>query len=292
MKVLVIGSINKDIVFDVDSIVKDGQTISSINQSIYLGGKGFNQTVALSNAYQNVYFYCNINQNDEEILSKVKSFNFNDDYVQKVKEQTGSAFIQVDAKGENAIVISKNANNHIDLDNVKKIIKNFNADDLVLLQNEINDLEIIINICNKQGISVALNPSPFENVTLDIVNKTKYLIANKDEFLQLTKKTSIEEGIRFFRTMNTTTSLIITLGKEGALHNLDKTIKVDGIKTNVVDTTCAGDTFLGFYLGSQCSGRSIKDSLEIANLAASICVETKGASNSIPTMKDIQKRNG
>ena len=291
MKVIVIGSLNKDIVFEVESIVNEGQTISSKTQSEYIGGKGFNQSVALSYAYPNVYYYCNLNKNDKYIEYQMKKYNFKKDYIQKIEEPTGIAFIQVNKNGENAIVISKNANNCIDFDHVKNILEDFNKDDLVLLQNEINDVEKIIDLCQEKGISVALNPSPVEGITMDLVSKVKYLIANLEEFLSITRCTDLEQGIKVFRKGNLDTQLIITLGKEGALYNYKKTVKAIGIETNAVDTTCAGDTFLGYFLGSLLNGLSVEESLDKANLAASLCIQKKGASNSIPTLNEVIKRN-
>lgn len=287
MKVLVIGSVNKDIVFDVEQIVKEGQTISSTNQAEYLGGKGLNQTIALSNVYNDVYFYCNVNEHDVALLEQIRQYNFKTDYIQLVKEQTGTAFIQVNKDGENAIVISKNANNHINLQNVKNILDSFTNDDYVLLQNETNNLEEIITLCNDKNIKVILNPSPVNDITLELASKVNILITNKEEFLTITKTSSIEEGLDTFRTNNKKTELVITLGAEGVLHNLEKTTSIQGNKVQVVDTTCAGDTFLGFFIGSRLNGNTIKESLTIANKAASICVQTKGASVSIPKLSDI-----
>lgn len=289
MKVLVIGSINKDIVFDVKDIVKDGQTISSSGQTEYLGGKGLNQTIAISNVLDDVYFYCNVNENDAYILESLEEYNFKTDYIQKVKEPTGTAFIQVNEHGENAIVISKNANSKIDLSYLESVLNDFNSNDLILLQNEINNLVEIVEQCHKRKLKIALNPSPISSdITLELISKIDYLIANKNEFLEITNSENIDDALNVFRSKNTTTELVITLGSKGAFHELNKTTMVDGIKTNVVDTTCAGDTFLGFFLGSIFHGKPISDSLVIANKAASKCVQTKGASTSIPKLKDLK----
>ena len=287
MKVLVIGSVNKDIVFDVENIVKDGQTISSANQAEYLGGKGLNQAIALSNVYDNVYFYCNVNEHDVTLLEQIKTYNFKTNYIQLVKEQTGTAFIQVNEQGENAIVISKNANNHIDLQKVEDILETFTSTDYVLLQNEINDLEHIIDICTKKKIQVILNPSPVNNINLELASKVNQLITNRNEFLSITSSNTVEEGISIFRQNNKHTELVITLGAEGVLYNKEETITIKGDKVDVVDTTCAGDTFLGFYIGSRLNGNSVSDSLKTANKAAGKCIQTKGASVSIPKLSDL-----
>lgn len=290
MKILVIGSVNKDIVFDVDHIVRDGETISSSKQSVYLGGKGLNQTIALSNVFDDVSFYCNVNKFDNELIKELCNFRFKTDFIQEVDELTGSAFIQVNQVGENAIVISKNANGCIDLLKVKSVLDMFERGDYVVLQNEINDLAKIIDMCFKRGLRVVLNPSPIDDsISMELLSKVEMLIANKEEFQNITNGDNLEECIELFRDGNKHTKLVVTLGGKGAIYHDNKTIRVAAIETDVVDTTCAGDTFLGYFVGSIMNDLNVELSLKIASKAASICVGVKGASVSIPQYEDVIK---
>ncbi len=292
MKVLVVGSINKDIVFQVDSIVSDGETISAFHQNEYIGGKGFNQFLALSKSFPDVYLYANLNEYDTEIINYFKVNNLNLDYVQLVNQKTGTAFIQVDNNGENAIVISKNANGLIDVQKLDNILSNHSFD-YIVLQNEVNDIDEIVNIISDKGIKIILNPSPVtKNISIDLIKKVDLLFVNEHELKSITNHSDIEMAIDFISNELPTKEVIVTMGNQGSLYLKNhKRIHQDAFLVKVVDTTCAGDTFLGYFIGCYLQDYSIEKCMYVATKAASICITSDGASNSIPNSNQVFKKD-
>ena len=113
MKILNIGSINIDYVYEVDDFVTSGETIPSKNFKTFLGGKGLNQSVSLAHAGAKVYHAGNINSKDNFIKNELNKWNVNTNYIKEVKESTGHAIIQINKKGENSIIIHGGANHKI-----------------------------------------------------------------------------------------------------------------------------------------------------------------------------------
>ena len=105
MKILNFGSINKDLVYIVKDFVSPGETISSLNHDVYLGGKGLNQSVAIARSGSKVFHAGNINSSDKEIIEKLKNWGIKTNYIRSIKEPTGHAIIQVNKSGENSIII-------------------------------------------------------------------------------------------------------------------------------------------------------------------------------------------
>ncbi len=293
MKAIVIGSINIDRVLEVKRIVKDGETISSVSQKKYLGGKGLNQAIALSSMFEETYFYTNVNSNNKFAMDQIKTHPYKMDYINYLDEQMGEAFIQVNKNGENAIVVSPNANHKISIHNVKDVLSSFSKGDYIVLQNEINRIEDIIDMAKEKGMVIIFNPSPVTNiVTQSLIKKLDYLIVNRTELEAITDIHWTKESIESFRKEYPLVKLVVTLGEDGVryLDNKEK-FKISGKEVEVKDTTCAGDTFLGYFIGSILLGKSIRQSLLTATKAASICVGTKGASNSIPSKNQVLSGN-
>lgn len=289
MKAIVIGSINIDRVLEVRKIVKDGETISSSSQKKYLGGKGLNQAIALSNMFENTYFYANVNPNNKFVVDHMKEHIYKKDYIHHLEEQMGEAFIQVNKNGENAIVVSSNSNHMIDILDVTKVLSEFKDGDFIILQNEINNVEDIIDIAKERGMRVVFNPSPITSaVNPSLISKVDYLVLNKAELAEITDIHWTKESIVKFKKEYPSVRLVVTLGEDGVRYIYqDKKSKVHGKEVEVEDTTCAGDTFLGYFIGAVLNKKTITESLEIATKAASICVSTKGASNSIPSKEQV-----
>ena len=165
MKILNIGSINKDFFYSVDNLVKPGETVSSNKFDIKLGGKGLNQSVAISMAGNDVYHAGLINKNDLFIIDKLKKWNVNSENISLSETPTGHAIIQVDKNGENSIIINGGSNHRLDVNFINNTISKFNKDDYLLIQNEVNLVDKIIDIAYEKGLKIIFNPAPFnENI--------------------------------------------------------------------------------------------------------------------------------
>ncbi|MEC7858088.1 MAG: ribokinase [Bacteroidota bacterium] len=284
MKILNFGSINKDLVYNVEDFVKPGETISSRDYGLYLGGKGLNQSVAISKSGSEVYHAGCINKSDHSIISDLKKWGVNTDYINKIDEATGHAIIQINQDGENSIIIHGGANNCVEKDQIDKVLSNFNEGDYILLQNEINSVNEIIEKAHKKGLRIFFNPAPYSiSVNNYSIEKVNTLIYNETEGQRLSGEKDYKEIIKTLSNKYPNTRQILTLGKRGSIYSFDKnTIKVKAESVKTIDSTAAGDTYIGYYVSSLSKKISVEESMKIASKAASIATTIVGGANSIP----------
>jgi len=285
MKILNIGSINIDYVYEVDDFVKSGETIPSNNFKVFLGGKGLNQSVALAQAGSQVFHAGNINIKDDNIKKELIKWNVNIDYIKEVDESTGHAIIQVNKSGENSIIIHGGANRAFESSQIDKILQNFNRGDILLLQNEINKIPEIIEKAKNRGMKIFFNPAPMTKEVLNYpLSLVDYLIVNESEAKKLSKNNiDFDEIIYYLKNKYSNTSILLTLGEKGSIYsNTNEHFKCEAVKVKALDTTAAGDTFIGYFTSYLSKKKEIKDCLLIASKAASICVTKKGGAISIP----------
>ena len=287
MKILNFGSINKDFVYLVENFVQSGQTISSKKYEVFLGGKGLNQSVALAHSGANIYHAGCINKNDDSIIMQLNKWGVNTDNIIKVEDPTGHAIIQVNDNGENSIIIHGGANHSISSEQIENTLNKFKSGDILVLQNEINKIEEIINRGYEIGMKIFLNPAPF---TKEIINyplqKLDTLIFNESEGFGLSSgeqdKTKI---LKYLSKKYPSTKLLLTLGKKGSIYIYNnKVIEIPANKVNSVDTTAAGDTYIGYFISSYYKNNEVKESMEIASKAASISTTKMGGAISIPKL--------
>lgn len=287
MKILNFGSINKDFVYLVENFVQSGQTISSKKYEVFLGGKGLNQSVALAHSGANIYHAGCINKNDNSIIIQLNKWGVNTDNIIKVEDPTGHAIIQVNDNGENSIIIHGGANHSISSEQIENTLNKFKSGDILVLQNEINKIEEIINRGYEIGMKIFLNPAPF---TKEIINyplqKLDTLIFNESEGFGLSSgeqdKTKI---LKYLSKKYPSTKLLLTLGKKGSIYIYNnKVIEIPANKVNSVDTTAAGDTYIGYFISSYYKNNEVKESMEIASKAASISTTKMGGAISIPKL--------
>ena len=284
MKILNIGSINKDYFYSVDNFAKPGETISSKSYKISLGGKGLNQSVAISKAGIKVFHVGKINKEDRWIINKLKNWNINCDHIEFSENPTGHAVIQVNDKGENSIIIHHGANHML---NIKKIIRTLSSlkkGDFVVIQNEVNYINEIINISHQNELKIFFNPAPYSKKILTYnLEKISVLILNQTEGENLSRKKTPSEIIEKLNQKYRDTEIILTLGDKGSFYSFNnETIKIESEKVKTIDTTAAGDTFIGFYIASIASGMDVKNSLNRASKAAAISTTIMGGAESIP----------
>ena len=287
MKILNFGSINKDFVYLVENFVQSGQTISSKKYEVFLGGKGLNQSVALSHSGANIYHAGCINKNDDPIIIQLNKWGVNTDNIIKVEDPTGHAIIQVNDQGENSIIIHGGANHTISSEQIENTLNKFNSGDILVLQNEINKIDEVINRGYEIGMKIFLNPAPF---TKEIINypleKLDTLIFNESEGFGLSsggkEKTEI---LKYLSKKYPNTKLLLTLGRKGSVYSYNnKVIEIPANKVSSIDTTAAGDTYIGYFISSYYKNNEVKVSMEIASKAASISTTKMGGAISIPKL--------
>lgn len=284
MKILNFGSINKDFFYSVNNFVKPGETISSIRYNIKIGGKGLNQSVGISKAGQKIYHAGIINKDDTFILDKLKKWNINCENILLSNNPTGHAIIQVDKKGENSIIIHGGANHDVDIKFIKSVLSKFDSGDILVLQNEINNIKEIIDRAHHKKMKIVFNPAPFNNEILSYdLNKISTLILNQTEGEALSKEKKPDGILKVLNSKFNNTEIILTLGEKGSLYSFkDELVKIKAHKLDTVDTTGAGDTFIGYYVAGIASKKSKKDNLNRASEAAAIATTKLGGAESIP----------
>lgn len=289
MKVLNIGSMNLDHVYTVDHIVEPGETQSSTQLQLFLGGKGMNQSVALAKAGVEVYQGGMIGADGGVFLDACREYGIHADYIRTVDARTGHAIIQIDKNAQNCILLYGGANQALTEAYVDEVISQFDSGDILLLQNEVNLLPYIVDRGYAQGMKIVLNPSPFDD-KLKAVDMTKIslFLLNEIEGYQLTGCREPDAIIDSIRERFPHAAVVLTLGSDGAVY-ADQSCKhfqpIFPIKA--VDTTAAGDTFTGYFIAGLAQGMEIPDILRMSAKASSIAVSRAGAVPSIPYRDEV-----
>ena len=293
MKILVYGSLNIDLVFSVDHIVKPGETIASSGLEKSAGGKGANQAAALAKAGMETYMAGKTGADGRFLLELLQSYGVNTEKVAIYTGATGQALIQLDRNGQNSIILYAGGNGEIREDEIDGVLESFGLGDGILLQNEIPHVGIIIQKAKVQGMKVFLNPSPYDErigkLPLDLVD---VFFVNEIEAAALAaalpEQTPLPRILDLLTEKFPAAEIILTAGKDGAFYGFGK-IREKGeiIDLPVADTTGAGDTFTGYYIAAREKQFSVAKALDLACKAASIAVSRKGAMQSMPFKEEV-----
>ena len=284
-KILNFGSLNLDYVYQVDHFVRPGETVTSVSRSVNCGGKGLNQSIALSKAGAEVWHAGRIGSDGGMLLDALASENVNTGFVFTEEGASGHAIIQVDRKGQNSIILFPGANSRIDSEMIDEALAGFSEGDYLVLQNEISRIPEIMEKAHRKGMFIVINPSPITGELLDYPLKyVSLLIVNEIEGEALSGENKPSRMLTKLRKKYGA-DVLLTLGSSGAMYyGGGKVVRYGIHKAPVVDTTAAGDTMLGFFTGLLSKGYTPSDALCIASKASSITVSGKGAAASIPTL--------
>lgn len=292
MKVINFGSLNIDHVYNVDHIVAPGETIAAQNLQHMPGGKGLNQSIALAKAGIETYHAGCVGSDGAWLVKLLIEADVKTDYLKQVEEVNGHAIIQVNKNGQNCIVIYGGSNLALKREQIDATLEKIEDDGLVLIQNEISYVPYIAQRCKERGIPLAFNPSPFAPELMDVFpfDAVTYLLINETEGYQITGYNDKEKIVDMLLERYPRMKIVLTLGGDGVLYkDTEQEYLVPTFPVKVVDTTGAGDTFTGFFLGRVLKGDSVETALRYANAAASIGVTQMGAASSIPTLKSVEE---
>lgn len=289
-RVLNFGSLNVDYTYKVDHMTREGETQSSESMEIFLGGKGFNQSVALAKAGVNVYHAGMIGDDGDGFLTVCKEYGIRTSHIKKVEGKGGHTIIQIDKNAQNSILLFGGSNRRIDKGFVDEVLKDFEKGDYLLLQNEISSLDYIIDKAYERGMIIILNPSPYDH-RLDNcdLSKVTYFILNEIEGSQFSKKENPDEIVNVMLEKYPEAKIILTLGGDGAMYAdaSGARFRQPIFPVEPVDTTAAGDTFTGYFISGILENMPIPDILKMSAKASSITVTRKGASPSIPLREEV-----
>ena len=290
MKALVFGSINIDKVFKISELPKKGETLYCNSYEIHVGGKGLNQSVALTKAGIDTYIAGAVGTDGDFIAEFLQKNDVDVSFLKKTDGFTGTTVIMVDDDGNNQMILYKGANHCLDEEYCDKVLESFDAGDLILMQYETSCVEYMLRKAHEKGLIVAFNPSPYvdkiKELPLEFVD---YLILNEFEGISLSGKTAADEICT--KLLKISKNIVLTLGSKGSVFygkDGEKTF-VPALKINAVDTTCAGDTFAGFFLSEILNGNAAKKAMEVSRTASAIVCQKIGAAEAIPTLDEVYK---
>jgi len=289
MKVFNFGSINIDHVYRVPHLVAPGETLASASLTTVLGGKGANQSVALAKAGCAVQHIGKLGEGDAWARTQLSDAGVDVSSVELVDGPSGHAIIQVEDSGENSIILHGGANQSFTQEEIHHSLSSAGTDDWLLLQNECNNIEGAFEHARHLGLSIAFNPAPMSSqVTQLPLDQCAILIVNETEATELAQTQDLDSAIQILGKRFPDTRVVLTRGAQGVLlmHRSELT-SADALEVEAVDTTGAGDTFVGYYLASKMEGLDDQLALQRSCAAAALSVTKQGATPSIPLSNEV-----
>jgi len=294
--ILVVGSLNADLVVRAPRFPQPGETISGEDLKIISGGKGANQAVAAARQGAETAMLGRVGNDSfgPFLLDSLKSNHVDTSRVLTDAVATGTAIIVVDANGQNSIVLSAGANGKVSSADVDLV--SFLDFNLLLLQLEIPTLTVLraAQRARENGLRVLLNPAPAKPLPVELISLADFIIPNETELGLLTGRPvtgipSAESAARILLDRGAK-NVIVTLGGNGSLIVTKHTARhIPAFKVDVVDTTAAGDAFIGGFASALLRGLEIEEAVRYANACGALAATKFGAQPSLPTRDEVEK---
>ncbi len=292
-RIITLGSLNLDFTYQLPKPLEVGETLSSLSYRCGAGGKGANQSIAAARAGAEVYHAGRIGSDGTLLRRTLADSGVRLDFLEEVETPTGHAVVLINDAGDNSIVLFGGANRTIDETFIDRVTSAAKPGDILLLQNEITNIDHAMEAGKKAGMRVAFNFAPFDpklapELPLSLCD---YLFLNRIEAGGIAGKSDVEEILETLARRYPETELVLTLGPEGAvaLTPAGQRFHADSPRVKVVETTAAGDTFIGYYLAGILDGLKPGKALERACRAAALCCSRAGAAESIPTRAELDR---
>jgi ribokinase len=292
--IVVIGSINLDMITTVGRLPAPGETVRGTGFSTAPGGKGANQALAAARAGAKVRMIGSVGKDSfaAEALVCLKDAGIDLSGIRETHAATGTALILVDERGENIIAIAPGANDSVLPGDVSQA--GLKKGDVVLLQHEIRleTVEAALDAAARAGAVTVLNTAPFIADAARLLPSADYFVANETEFDLYSEALTLAGADRPARmkayAARTGRAVVVTLGGEGVLAAApDKFVAVPALKITPVDTVGAGDTFCGYFAAALAAGETLEKALARAAAAGSLACLKPGAQPAIPHGKDV-----
>ena len=292
-RIITLGSLNLDFTYQLPKPLEVGETLSSLSYRCGAGGKGANPSIAAARAGAEVYHAGRIGSDGTLLRRTLADSGVRLDFLEEVETPTGHAVVLINDAGDNSIVLFGGANRTIDETFIDRVTSAAKPGDILLLQNEITNIDHAMEAGKKAGMRVAFNFAPFDpklapELPLSLCD---YLFLNRIEAGGIAGKSDVEEILETLARRYPETELVLTLGPEGAvaLTPAGQRFHADSPRVKVVETTAAGDTFIGYYLAGILDGLKPGKALERACRAAALCCSRAGAAESIPTRAELDR---
>lgn len=289
-KIGVLGSINLDLVCNTDNVPLVGQTVLGKSFQTSNGGKGANEAVAISRLDGNAVMFGCVG-NDEfgkSLIQNLKKEKVDIKQVKQLKMNSGIAMVTIN-KGNNSIIVVPGSNAKVDEKYVDSCAEQIKKCAVVGSQFEI-DLGAVLRaseICKENNIPFVLNPSPVKKYPQSLFNNASYVVVNEIE-VKSVKGYSDKNPLEILRKYPN--KLILTLGGEGCkFFDGNEIVEIPAIEVDEVDTTGAGDTFMGAFMLEISKGKIVKEAISFANICAGLKTTKEGAQTGMPTIKEVEK---
>lgn len=297
MKIFVVGSINMDLVIGAPFMPENGMTITGQGFFQNPGGKGANQAVACSKLGANTYMVGAVGDAfGEDLIKTLNGYAVNTSYVKRLKDVSSGVAVIVVVDHDNRIILDAGSNALVSHAMIDVALSKAEEGDYLICQLEIPQEEVLYAFkeAKAKGMKTILNPAPAAELLDGILPLTDLFIPNQSECQFYTgiypnNEEKIKEAITKLQNLGVKNA-IITLGTDGsATVSNNQLIKVEANKVKAVDTTAAGDTYIGALATKLSEGSTIKEAMEFASVASSITVTRPGAQQAIPYRNEVKR---
>ena len=289
MNVVNFGSLNIDHVYAVDHFCRAGETIHTKSYTQNAGGKGLNQSIAVSRSGQKVHHAGLLGPEGTRLAELLSGSGVDLRYLKHTDVPQGHAVIQVQPDGQNCIFLYGGSNQAVTPQEIDEVLMQLNAGDYLLLQNEIANLTYLLRAAARRGLRVVLNASPISDELLNAdLSGVDWLVVNEIECAAMAGCGDAQAGYETLKQRYPSLGILLTLGSEGSVSWKDGTeVRQCAYPVKAVDTTGAGDTFMGYFVGCLAQGMERQTAMQYASMASAISVTRPGAAASIPLMDEV-----
>jgi ribokinase len=284
--VVVVGSANLDLVATLDHLPKPGETIVALDYAEHAGGKGVNQAVACARMGARTAFVGCVGNDDAGTFLRgvLENEGIDTTMLRVVDMPTGRAFINVDSRGENEIVVVSGANTQVGVAQNPLVLP---TSRVLLMQLEIPlaTVSAALTLARKSGTLTVLNPAPYKSLTDDVLSLVDVIVPNETESAACGGTNALlKAGVA---------TVVTTLGEKGAVINTASSeTSIAPHKVVAVDTVGAGDAFIGALSAELARGATISDAASVGAVAGALATTVHGAVPSLPKQDVVRKAMG
>lgn len=295
-KLVVVGSLNYDIIFNLERLPALGETLAAEHTNFCAGGKGANQAVQAAKLGALTYMVGCVGTDSmgDFLVQQVLQYGVHTEYIQRTSENTGLGVVQALTDGSVYATISRGANYKMTLQDIDGLVPLLQEAKIVILQMEIPIpyIEHAIMLAKSLGCYVILNTAPAMEIESTYLNQCDCLVMNEVEasFYAETQVKSIAQATEITKRLahSFSTNLVVTLGQDGAIaYDGKKAVHIPSLQVKAVETTGAGDSFIGALGYCMMQDMNLIDACRFATKCSAVTVCNIGAQNAMPTLKDL-----